>query len=57
MVWKPDAFELRDFKVNDLACRKYNNKAKKLEFNKGMVIEDFSHIGEGLVKEIVLNKR
>lgn len=53
VLWKPKAFEARDFKVSHLNCQKISEEqSSKIVLNVEAVIEDFTFIGSGLVKFI-----
>ncbi|KAL0279673.1 UNVERIFIED_CONTAM: hypothetical protein PYX00_001178 [Menopon gallinae] len=52
VVWKPDAFQQKDFKVPNMAKHVYDEKTKKLRLEKELIVEDFMIIGKGIVKFI-----
>ena len=35
VVWKPDALEPKDFKVPDLPCRRFDERKKKINIQRG----------------------
>ncbi len=52
VLWKPKAFESRDFKVSQVNGRMPDINNKKLSTNVEAIIEDFSIIGQELIKSV-----
>jgi U3 small nucleolar RNA-associated protein 22 len=54
VLWKPKAFEKKDFKIQNINGRTLDSSGKKLIPNIEAIIEDFKIIGHELVKEIII---
>ncbi len=52
VLWKPKAFETRDFKVSQVNGRLPDINNKKLSTNIEAIVEDFTIVGQQLVKDV-----